>query len=112
MFARRVQKSCVAKIREALWPSLGWKRLLAYYRHRVGRLSGSSRSVASGFATGVAVSFTPFVGLHIAMGALTCYLTRSSILAMVLGTLIAGNIWTLPLALFASLEAGRFMMGR
>lgn len=111
MFSRQSPKTRKHKIRDAVWPSMGWRRLAIYYRHRMGRLPGTPYFIASGFATGVAISFTPFVGFHLLMGLGLCWLMRSSFLAMAMGTLLAGNIWTLPLAMIASYETGIYLLG-
>ena len=44
----------------------------------------------------MAISFTPFLGLHIAMACCIVYLTRGNYLAAVIGTVV-GNPWTFPL---------------
>lgn len=111
MFSRQSPKTRQHKIRDALWPAMGWRRLAVYYRHRMGRLPGTPYFIASGFATGVAISFTPFIGFHLLMGFVICWLMRSSFLAMAMGTLVAGNIWTLPLAMIASYETGVYLLG-
>lgn len=94
-----------------MWPSMGMKRLGLYYKHRMGRLPGTPQFIAKGMAAGVSISFTPFVGLHILMGTLTCWLTRGSLISMVLGSLIGGNIWTLPLIWISTYKLGHLMTG-
>lgn len=90
---------------------MGMKRLALYYKHRIGRLAGTPQFIAKGLASGVAISFTPFVGLHMIIGTLTCWAVRGSILAMVLGSLLGGNIWTLPLIWIATYKLGNIMLG-
>jgi uncharacterized protein len=111
MFKRRRPRTKGQKFREFMWPSMGMKRLGAYYKHRMGRLPGTPQFIARGMATGMAISFTPFVGLHMIMGVITCWLTRGSLIAMVLGSFIGGNLWTLPLILLATYKLGSFMLG-
>jgi uncharacterized protein len=111
MFKRRTPRSRREKFREFMWPSMGLKRLWLYYKHRMGRLPGTPQFIAKGMASGIAISFTPFVGLHMIMGTLTCWLVRGSLLSMVLGSLIGGNLWTLPLIWIGTYKFGRFMMG-
>lgn len=110
MFQRRQSRSRWQKIREALWPSMGAGRLMLYYRHRLGRLQGTPYSIAAGFASGAAVSFTPFIGFHLMSGALLCWLLRGSMLAMALGTLL-GNPWTFPLIWIGTYELGQLLLG-
>ena len=64
IFKRRDQLSTIKKILYFFWPSTGWRRAWAYIMHRIGRFPGTPYSIASGIACGVAISFTPFVGLH------------------------------------------------
>lgn len=111
MFNRRIPRSKQQILREALWPSMGARRLASYYKHRIGRLPGTPSSIASGFATGVAISITPFIGLHILLGGVIAWLTRASLIAMVVGTL-AGNPWTFPFIWLATYKLGQTMMGQ
>ena len=95
MFKRRQQPSLIEKISGFFWPSIGWKRSSKYVGHRVARLKGSPYSIAAGFACGAAISFTPFVGLHLAGGAFLAWLIRGNLLAAWIGTIV-GNPWTFP----------------
>lgn len=95
MFRRREKSPLVDRILGFFWPKIGWKRSSRYVGHRVARLPGTPYSIAAGFACGAAISFTPFVGLHLAGGALLAWLIRGNILAAWIGTLV-GNPWTFP----------------
>jgi uncharacterized protein len=99
------------KLVDYVWPRMGWRRLLVYYYHRFGRMKGGAYAVGAGFASGVAISFTPFIGFHILLGALMARLLRSSIMAMVLGTVVAGNPWTLPFIWFGTYRLGALILG-
>lgn len=90
---------------------MGMKRLGLYYRHRMGRLPGTPEFIARGMASGIAISFTPFVGLHMIMGTVACWLTRGSLIAMVLGSFIGGNLWSLPLIWIGTYKLGNLMLG-
>ena len=95
MFKRRNKSKLYHKVRGFLWPSLGWKRSTQYLFHRIGRLPGTPHSTAAGFACGAAISFTPFVGLHIVLAGLVAWIIRANIMAAVIGTAV-GNPWTFP----------------
>lgn len=95
MFKRRNKSKLFYKVRDFFWPSLGWKRSTQYLFHRIGRLPGTPYSTAAGFACGAAISFTPFVGLHILMASLIAWIVRANIMAAVIGTAV-GNPWTFP----------------
>jgi hypothetical protein len=99
------------KLREWFYPTMGFKRLALYYKHRMGRMSGSAEAIARGFATGVAVNFTPFIGLHTALSVGLCWLTRASLVSMLLGVVLLGNPWMLGLCLLASYGLGKWMIG-
>ena len=65
--------------------------------------AGSAYSLASGFACGVAVSFTPLVGFHLLLACGLAYFIRGNLATALLGT-IFGNPWTFPL-IFVLLQA-------
>ena len=77
MFKRRNKQPFLQKIRNSLWPEGGWKRYGQYLMLRLNRLKGTPRSLAVGLACGVAISFTPFVGFHFLLAAITAFLISS-----------------------------------
>jgi len=74
---------------------MGWKRAITYWAHRISRLPGSNYAISAGIAFGAAISFTPFVGLHLVLAGVLAWLFRANILASAIGTLV-GNPWTFP----------------
>ncbi len=96
MFKRRKPKHVVLKVKNIMWPCMGWLRLLSYYKHRVGRMRGTPEMIAAGFASGVAVSFTPLMGLHFVLGIIVAMVVRGSLVASMFGTFF-GNPWTFPI---------------
>ena len=68
-------------------------------------IKGNPKSIAKGFATGVAMSFTPFVGFHILLSLIITTLTKQNKIASTLGT-IAGNPWTFPFIWYLTLHLG------
>ena len=82
------------------------KKILVQLR----RLKGTPYSIAAGFACGVAISFTPFIGLHLVLAAVTAWIIRGNIVSSALGT-IFGNPWTFPFIWVAVLSTGRFLLG-
>lgn len=95
MFRRRLTLTFFRRAREFIWPRAGWKRSTRYLLHRVRRLPGTPYGIAGGFACGAAISFTPFVGLHFVLAALSAWILRCNILASAIGTAV-GNPWTFP----------------
>ena len=77
---------------------------------RLKRLQGTPYSIATGFACGVAISFTPFIGFHMILAALTAWLIRGNILASAIGTIV-GNPWTFPFIWLAVFYTGHFFLG-
>ncbi len=63
--------------------------------YRVGRLPGTGYAIAGGFAWGAAMSFTPLIGLHFVLSMAGAWLTRCSVVASIIGTVV-GNPWTFP----------------
>ena len=74
------------------------------------RLKGTPYSIAAGFACGVAVSFTPFIGLHLVLAAITAWIIRGNVVSSAIGTIV-GNPWTFPFIWVAVLSTGRFLLG-
>lgn len=86
--------------------SLFGKKILIQLR----KIRGTPYSIAAGFACGVAISFTPFIGFHLLLAAITAWLMRGSIISSAIGTII-GNPWTFPFIWIAVLSTGRFFLG-
>jgi len=72
-------------------------------------LKGNPQSIAKGFATGAAVSFTPFVGFHALLAIIIAKIVKQNAMAAVLGTIL-GNPWTFPLIWYADLHCGKFLL--
>ncbi len=110
LFRRRHKLSILANLRGWVWPKSGWRRAGLYVWHRLARLPGTPHSIAAGFACGVAISFTPFLGLHILLASGLALLVRGNILATLIGT-VAGNPWTFPLFFSLTGAVGVAMLG-
>jgi uncharacterized protein (DUF2062 family) len=81
-----------------------------YYLKRLARLSGTPHTIAAGFACGVMISFTPFVGFHILLGCLLALIVRGNFIAVAVGTLV-GNPWTFPFMWLGGYELGKLLLG-
>jgi uncharacterized protein (DUF2062 family) len=110
VFQRRIELRPLAKLREALWPSMGWRRVSVLYWRRVRRLNGSPHSVALGIAIGAFMGCTPYLGFHIVGAMLFAWVFRSNLVAAALGTNV-GNPITYPPIWWASYDLGNWMMG-
>ena len=83
-----------------------WQNLL----NRIARLKGSDYSIAAGVACGAAVSFTPFVGLHLVIAFVWAWLIRGNLLAAAAGTIVV-NPWSFPFIWVSVLYTGRRILG-
>lgn len=73
------------------------------------QIKATPYEIAAGFACGVAVSFTPFVGFHSILALVLAFIIRASLVAALIGTLF-GNPWTFPLIWMAILYAGEIFL--
>lgn len=87
-----------------------FNRLLKKILVQLKRLKGTPYEIAAGFACGVAISFTPFIGFHLILAAITAWIIRANVVSSAIGTLI-GNPWTFPFIWIAVLSTGRFLLG-
>ena len=110
MFRRRQKPTLSRRLREFFWPSMGFRRSTRYLAHRVARMPGTPSSIALGFACGVGVVFTPFVGLHLVIALVVAWVVRGSPLAAAIGTLTS-NPWTIPPILIGTYKLGARMLG-
>jgi len=108
MFERRQKPHHHERILNFFWPSIGWRRSVRYLLYRLSRLPGTPYSIASGFACGAAISFTPFVGFHFILGAIWAWIMRANILASAIGTAV-GNPWTFPFIWVWIFQSGHWM---
>lgn len=105
MFRRKTPLTLTQKLKEILWPSMGWGRTWQYAQLRLIRIQASTRSIATGFAFGASISFTPLPGTHIIGAAALSVITRGNVLASLGGTLI-GTPWTFPFMWWAAYQIG------
>ena len=110
MFRQRIKPSCFKRICNLVWPNSGWSRYSRYLAYRIARLPGTASSIASGFSIGAAVSFMPFIGFHFILAVILSILTRSNIVASLLGTII-GNPWTFPFIWLWIYTVGNWILG-
>jgi len=83
---------------------------MEYLRHRLARIPGTPYAIAAGFASGAAVSFTPFVGFHFIIAAFVAWLIRGNIFTSALGTIV-GNPWTFPVIWLTTYQTGTWLLG-
>jgi len=86
-----------------------WSGFKQDFMRRLRSLQGTPASIAAGAATGVMISFTPFIGLHTLLAVVIAWLIRANVLAAALGTVV-GNPWTFPFIWAAVYYTGRIML--
>ncbi|RUT28354.1 DUF2062 domain-containing protein [Arsenicitalea aurantiaca] len=107
---RHARHSWQERVRNLVWPRIGLRRYLSYLQKKILRLSASPHAVAAGFASGAAVSMTPFLGFHFFLGFLLAWIVRGNMLAAAIGTVV-GNPFTFPLIFAASYQIGSRILG-
>lgn len=107
---RRDRPPFWARVREVLFPRKGLRRPVGYALARLRRLGDSPHTVALGFACGVFVSFSPFLGLHTVLALALAWLLRGNIVAALIGTAV-GNPLTFPIIVTVSLQLGWAILG-
>ena len=98
------------RLRDWLWPRKGVYRGWRYLGYRLLRLPDTPHRVAAGLASGVAVSFTPFIGFHFLLGFAVAAMTRGNLIASAIGTAV-GNPWTFPFIFTLTSEIGTALLG-
>jgi uncharacterized protein (DUF2062 family) len=83
---------------------------LRYFAKRILRLSASPHAIALGFAAGVLVSWTPFVGFHFLMSAFLAFVFGGNLVASAFGTLV-GNPVTFPFMWWLAYVLGGRLLG-
>ncbi len=109
LFKRRIKLRLFDRARDLLWPRIGMRRTARYLGLRMARLRGGPHSVAAGFACGVMISFTPFIGFHFLIGGVIALAVGGNLIAMAIGTAV-GNPWTFPLIWWWCHKLGLWMM--
>ncbi|MEK6205725.1 MAG: DUF2062 domain-containing protein, partial [Amylibacter sp.] len=110
VFKRRDKQSLFERLRTGLFPKRGWKRNIQYVGHRVKRLPDTSHKIALGAAIGIFVSFSPILGVHMAMALILVFIVRANLVASFITTMV-GNPITYPFIAAVSLGLGRTILG-
>ena len=85
------------------------KKYFDNIREKLKEIKATPYEIAAGFACGVAVSFTPFVGFHSILAMSFAFCIRASIIAALIGTLF-GNPWTFPFIWIMVLYVGELFL--
>ena len=80
-------------------------RIIKLQIYKITKIKDFPESVAIGMAWGVAVSFTPLLGLHLIICYLGTWLMKGNLIAATVGTII-GNPWTFPFIFYLDYKVG------
>jgi len=106
----RVKRPFLRELREAVWPSMGWRRAVLYYKHRLIRGNISTHKIVGGLALGVGVSFSPLIGTHSLEAVFLGWLFKFNKLASWIGTGI-GTPVTFPIMFWMDYKLGVWLIG-
>ena len=85
-----------------------FSRTRKYISLSLKRMKGTPNELAVGLASGLSISFTPFIGLHTLFAILLSWIIGGSMASAIIGTLF-GNPWTFPFIWYLTYEFGQFL---
>ena len=107
-FGRKKKKSLITSIISFIRIFFAFSRTKKYISLSIKRIKGTPQALSLGLATGIAISFTPFIGLHALLAIFISWVIGGSMAAALIGTLF-GNPWTFPLIWYFTFEIGQFI---
>ena len=107
-FGRKKKKSLIIVIFNFIKIFFAFSRTKKYISLSIKRIKGTPQALSLGLATGIAVSFTPFIGLHSLLAIFISWVVGGSMAAALIGTLF-GNPWTFPFIWYFTFEVGQFI---
>jgi uncharacterized protein (DUF2062 family) len=107
-FGRKKKKRLITSIYNFIKIFFAFSRTKKYISLSIKRIKGSPQALSLGLATGIAISFTPFIGLHALLAIFISWVIGGSMAAALIGTLF-GNPWTFPFIWYFTFEIGQFI---
>ena len=107
-FGRKKKKNLITSIISFIKIFFAFSRTKKYISLSIKRIKGTPQALSLGLATGIAVSFTPFIGLHALLAIFISWVIGGSMAAALIGTLF-GNPWTFPIIWYFTFEIGQFI---
>ena len=107
-FGRKKKKRLITSIFNFIKIFFAFSRTKKYISLSIKRMKGSPQALSLGLATGIAISFTPFIGLHALLAIFISWVIGGSMAAALIGTLL-GNPWTFPFIWYFTFEIGQFI---
>ena len=107
-FGRKKKKRLIISIINFIKIFFAFSRTKKYISLSIKRIKGTPQALSLGLATGIAISFTPFIGLHALLAIFISWVIGGSMAAALIGTLF-GNPWTFPFIWYFTFEIGQFI---
>tara|TARA_Y100000589_G_scaffold304470_1_gene317646 strand:+ start:953 stop:1543 length:591 start_codon:yes stop_codon:yes gene_type:complete len=107
-FGRKKKKKIISSIYNFIKIFYAFSRTKKYISLSIKRIKGTPQALSLGLATGIAISFTPFIGLHALLAIFISWVIGGSMAAALIGTLF-GNPWTFPFIWYFTFEIGQFI---
>ena len=107
-FGRKRKKRLIISILNFIKIFFAFSRTKKYISLSIKRIKGTPQALSLGLATGIAISFTPFIGLHALLAIFISWVIGGSMAAALIGTLF-GNPWTFPFIWYFTFEIGQFI---
>ena len=107
-FGRKKKKKLIISIFNFIKIFFAFSRTKKYISLSIKRIKGTPQALSLGLATGIAISFTPFIGLHALLAIFISWVIGGSMAAALIGTLF-GNPWTFPFIWYFTFEIGQFI---
>ena len=107
-FGRKKKKRLIISIFNFIKIFFAFSRTKKYISLSIKRIKGTPQALSLGLATGIAISFTPFIGLHALLAIFISWVIGGSMAAALIGTLV-GNPWTFPFIWYFTFEIGQFI---
>ena len=104
----RKKKRLLISIYDLIKIFFAFSRTKKYISLSIKRIKGTPQALSLGVATGIAISFTPFIGLHALLAIFISWVIGGSMAAALIGTLF-GNPWTFPFIWYFTFEIGQFI---
>ncbi len=107
-FGRKKKKRLIISVFNFIKIFFAFSRTKKYISLSIKRIKGTPQALSLGLATGIAISFTPFIGLHALLAIFISWIIGGSMAAALIGTLF-GNPWTFPFIWYFTFEIGQLI---
>ena len=109
LLGRKQKKNVLVILAKKIFDLKKIIRTRKYLTLRIKRMRGSPHELAAGFAFGIAISFTPFIGIHALLALSFSWIVGGSMATAIIGTFV-GNPWTFPIIWLLIYEVGELIL--